>query len=138
MFGRLPDHVIDAVSRRTGGSGSLDLRTADIEQDGLDREGFAAALDGSYDLRSPFDKRKRIARAGLKYLDLNVQVDMGQLAYHARNQGAVANLALSFASDEDTSPLRYARDTPPHPICGTAPYTPERYLRYLLSVRRTS
>lgn len=119
--------MLYAVPCRGGCRGGIDLRLADIEQNGPDRIWFATLFLVRNDLCCPRYKGKCIPRTGLKYSCVDVDVGIRQLSRDAGEQGRIAQLALPLASEEDSPPLRYVRSTARHPICGTEPYTPDRY-----------
>lgn len=131
VTGRLPDQV-KAVPRGQG----LRLRIArryEPERVGVqkDRSNGTGAHSGRTvaDMpNGPFDEAKGIARAGLQNDRIDVERQPPRIG-EPSEQGAVTLLALALASEKDAAALRNWSAPVPHPIWGTAPNAPPRYLR---------
>jgi hypothetical protein len=88
---------------------------------------FAFSLNNS--LAGKLNEGQGIAAARLEQDHMKVDITAASFQ-QAADQYPIAALALSLASQEDATALRYERAAAAcHPTCGTAPYTPPRYLR---------
>lgn len=129
MVGCLPDNVLNTNLHPSSFSGRIDACLGSIEQDCFDLERLSNALVLRNYLLGPGNERNRVAGSWLELLHMDMDVDTTVLPRHTGKQRRISMLAQAFATEEDAPPLRYMRTAPPHPICGTAPYAPERYLR---------
>jgi hypothetical protein len=121
--------MVDTVLLRVTAGGSVLLGTPSVQEYGSYDEARPAPLDIRDSFDSALDECERIARPRLEDLRMNVDVDPFQIAREPVQQSAVAELAQAFASEENGAPRPDARSSPAHPRRGTAPYTPDRYLR---------
>ena len=99
-----------------------------VEQDGTNDVSPRTFRSVADQPNSPLDESERIAGPRLKENRVDVNAPMpclGQLA----EEDAIALLAFTLAAEEYPTPLRDPRTMWSHPICGTAPKAPPRYLR---------
>lgn len=129
VVGNLPNHVLNTNLYTAGFRGGVDASLGSIEQDCLDLEGLSDALVLGDHLLGPRNERNWVACTWLELLHMNMDVDAVVLPRHVGEQGSISTLAQALATEENAPPLRDMRPSPTHPICGTAPYAPERYLR---------
>ena len=97
-----------------------------IQQDRLDRKRPTLSFIFANLLNRQLHEGQRVSSSGTKEHDLRRQMETEFIGDPAQ-QSAVSLLALSFAAKKDATARRYGGVTPPHPSCGTAPYTPPRY-----------
>lgn len=130
MIRRLPYDEVDAVYSSASCGCRHNLLSPNIEQDRLHRVRLPTLFLVRYNLSRPINQRARVAGSRLEDLYVNMNVNAFQLSGDTRDQDAVADFTLPLATKENAPPLRYVwQPAPSHPICGTAPYIPERYLR---------
>jgi len=137
VIGILPDHMPDAILPRIPHGIRVLPAAPPIDQHGLCGEGRPPSLDVRDSLRRALHERKRITSAGLQNLTMDMEMHSSGFAREAIEKRAVAILTGALATEVDGPSRRYTGAAPAHPRRGMAPYTPDRYLRYRLSVRRT-
>ena len=76
----------------------------------------------------PLDASERVAHSGWEWLDMDMDGKLRGLGQGAQ-EADIGNFGVPLASDEDPNPLRDMGRSSAHPIFGTAPNAPLRYLR---------
>ncbi len=100
-----------------------------VQQDGFGDIVVAARSALMHAPYGQFDQRQRIAPARPQQHSIEMNPAMAHLD-QARQQRSIASFAFALAAEKYPAALRNCRAPgSPHPICGTAPKAPLRYLR---------
>ena len=98
---------------------------------GIEEQESVSVVDTSLaKLVKPLNGKLNTCKRITSFQQHNVEMDMQlSLMNEVLEEARIALLRLAFATDEDRLALGDEGATRFHPICGTPPYAPLRYLR---------